>query len=103
MIHRLADALNCQPFCAFLTFEEENMIDISYERDEVIVKFPKHLIATSKYLYDFIELLRAKQVLQESEMTDQQIWELSEEVKQQWWDEHKAEFLADIEINERGG
>jgi len=27
-------------------------------------------------------------------MTEQQIWELSEEIKQNWWDEHKAEFLA---------
>jgi hypothetical protein len=78
------------------------MIDISYEQDEVIVKFPKQLIANSKYLYDFIELLRIKQILEESEMTEQQIWELSEEVKQQWWNEHKAEFLAGIEINERG-
>lgn len=86
MIYRLADALNCQPFCAFLIFEEENMIDISYEHDEVIVK----------YLHGFIELLRTKQVFEKSEMTEQQIWELSEEIKQQWWDEHKAEFLTGI-------
>jgi hypothetical protein len=96
MIHRLADALNCQPFCAFLILKGKNMIDIFYEQDDVVVKIPKQLIATNKYLYDFIELLRTKQVLEKSEMTEQQIWELSEEVKQQWWDEHKAQFLADI-------
>lgn len=72
------------------------MIDISYEHDEVIVKFPKQLIATDKYVYDFVELLRIKQLLEKSQMTEQQIWELSEEIKQNWWDEHKNEFLAGL-------
>ncbi len=72
------------------------MIDIYYEHDEVIVKFPKQLIATDKYVYDFVELLRIKQLLEKSQMTEQQIWELSEEIKQNWWDEHKNEFLAGI-------
>jgi len=31
-----------------------------------------------------------------SQMTEEQIWELSEEVKQQWWDKNKAAFLRRI-------
>jgi hypothetical protein len=68
------------------------MIDITFEAEDVVLKFPKQLV-TSAYLQNFLEKLRLEMLAMKSLMTEEQVWELSEEVKQQWWEKNKAAFL----------
>jgi len=68
------------------------MINITFEAEDVVLKFPKRLV-TSAYLQNFLEKLRLEMLAMKSLMTEEQVWELSEEVKQQWWDKNKAAFL----------
>lgn len=71
------------------------MIDITFEAEDVVLKFPKRLV-TSAYLQNFLEKLRLEMLAMKSLMTEEQVWELSEEVKQQWWDKNKEAFLSRI-------
>jgi len=71
------------------------MIDITFEAEDVVLKFPKRLVS-SAYLQNFLEKLRLEMLAMKSLMTEEQVWELSEEVKQQWWDKNKAAFLGRI-------
>lgn len=71
------------------------MIDITFEAGDVVLKFPKRLV-TSAYLQNFLEKLRLEMLAMKSLMTEEQVWELSEEVKQQWWDKNKEAFLSRI-------
>lgn len=58
------------------------MIDITFEAEDVVLKFPKRLVS-SAYLQSFLEKLRLEMLAMKSLMTEEQVWELSEEVKQQ--------------------
>jgi len=71
------------------------MIDITFEAEDVVLKFPKRLVS-SAYLQNFLEKLRLEMLAMKSLMTEEQVWELSEEVKQQWWEKNKAVFLQGL-------
>lgn len=64
------------------------MIEIKRENDDIVVRFPKDLI-TNDELERFLARLRIEEFAQKSKMTEEQAWELSEEIKQKWWDENK--------------
>jgi len=68
------------------------MIDIMFEADEVVLKFPKQLVS-SDYVQNFLERLRIETILQKSALSEEQAWELSEETKRQWWAKNKEGFL----------
>ena len=71
------------------------MMAITFEAEEVVVKFPKQLVS-STYVQDFLERLRLETILLKSQLSEEQAWELSEEVKQQWWQNHRETFLQRI-------
>lgn len=68
------------------------MIEITFEKDDAILKFPKQLIA-SDYVQEFLERLRLEEIAEKSEISDQQTWELSEQLKKEWWQKNKEKFL----------
>jgi hypothetical protein len=68
------------------------MIDVMFEANDVVLKFPKQLVS-SAYVQDFLERLRTESVLQRSQLTEEQAWELSEELKEAWWQKNKESFL----------
>lgn len=68
------------------------MIDIKFEADEVVLKFPKQLVS-SDYVQSFLERLRIETILRKSALSEEQAWELSEEIKRQWWQKNKEGFL----------
>jgi len=68
------------------------MIDIMFEADNAVLKFPKRLVS-STYLQNFLERLRLETIALKSQLTEEQAWELSEEVKQQWWEKNRETFL----------
>ena len=68
------------------------MIDITFEANDVVIKFPKQFVS-SDYVQNFLERLRLETIAQKSQLLEEQAWELSEEVKQQWWQKNKEMFL----------
>jgi hypothetical protein len=72
------------------------MIAITFEADEVVLKFSKQLVS-SDFVQSFLERLRQESIFQKSRLTEEQAWELSEEIKQQWWEKNKEKFLQGIE------
>lgn len=68
------------------------MVQITFKDDDAILKFPKQL-ASAGYVQKFLERLRMEAIIEKSKLTEKQAWELSEEIKQEWWDKNKERFL----------
>ena len=71
------------------------MVEISFEKDEAILKFPKQFVAAD-YVQQFLERLRLEAIIEKSKLTEQQAWELSEQLKQEWWQKNKDKLLKRI-------
>ncbi len=71
------------------------MIDITFIKDEAILKFPKQF-ASADYVQQFLERLRLEAISEKSELTEEQAWELSEQLKQEWWNNNKDGILKKI-------
>ena len=71
------------------------MVDITFEKDEAILKFPKQFVSTD-YVQQFLERLRFEAIVEKSKLTEKQSWELSEQLKQEWWQKNKEKFLKRI-------
>jgi hypothetical protein len=74
-------------------------MDITQENNDIIIRFSKDLISNNA-LNKFIEMLRLEELSKQNQMTEQQAFELSEELKENWWNEHKGEILSRINKNE---
>jgi hypothetical protein len=61
--------------------------------------FFKGYLMTTESLNELVEKIRMIEITKNSEMTEEQSWDLSEELKQNWWDEHGKDFLAKAGIN----
>jgi len=71
------------------------MVQITFKDEEAILKFPKELVSSS-YVQEFLERLRLEAILEKSQLTEEQAWELSEEIKAEWWKKNKDKFLKRI-------
>ena len=71
------------------------MVQISFIEDEAILKFPKQLIS-SAYVQEFLERLRLEIIAEKSQLSDDEAWELSEEIKEEWWRKNKDDLLKRI-------
>lgn len=71
------------------------MVQISFIEDEAILKFPKQLIS-SAYVQEFLERLRLEIIAEKSQLSDDEAWELSEEIKKEWWRKNKDDLLKRI-------
>ncbi len=71
------------------------MVQITFEDDKAILKFPKQLMS-SAYVQEFLERLRIEAIMEKSQLTEEQAWELSEKIKQDWWQKNKKKFLKGI-------
>jgi len=71
------------------------MVDISFEKDEAILKFPKQFISAD-YVQQFLERLRLEAIVEKSKLTEDQAWELSEQLKKEWWEKNKEKLIKRI-------
>jgi hypothetical protein len=71
------------------------MIDVKRVNDEIVVRFPKELLSNDE-LEHFLRRLRLEEVISKSRMTEELAWEISEEIKESWWEKNKDKFLEDI-------
>ncbi len=73
------------------------MVNITFEKDEAILKFPKQFVSTD-YAQQFLERLRLETIAEKSKLTEEQAWELSEQLKLDWWQKNKGPLLKRIKI-----
>jgi hypothetical protein len=71
------------------------MVQISFIEDDAILKFPKQFLSSS-YVQEFLERLRLEVIAEKSKLSDDEAWELSEEMKESWWQKKKDDFLKRI-------
>jgi len=71
------------------------MVQITFKDDDAILKFPKQLVS-SGYVQEFLERLRLEAIVEKSQLTEEQAWELSEEIKEDWWQKNKEKFLKRV-------
>jgi hypothetical protein len=71
------------------------MITIHSDTQEIMIRFPKNFVSPV-YLNRFIERLELESLAQKNQMTEQQAWTLSEEIKQNWWEQNELEIMERI-------
>jgi hypothetical protein len=71
------------------------MVEITFEKDEAILKFPKQFVS-SDYFQKFMERLRLEAIVEKSRLSDKQAWELSEQLKEEWWQKNKDNLLKRV-------
>lgn len=64
----------------------------------VTVSFSKEFL-TAQELAKFVELLRIKELLAKSQMTEDDVMQLDDELKESWWQGNKDRFLDKIKWN----
>ena len=62
-----------------------------------VLTIPKNLIS-DKEIQKIIDLLYFNNLVKSSEMTEQKAWQLSEDLKEQWWQTNKDHIMARIQI-----
>ena len=60
-----------------------------------ILTIPKALIS-DKEIKKIMDLLKFYELVKGSEMTEKKAWELSEDIKEQWWLDNKSRIMAKI-------
>jgi len=71
------------------------MVEILFEKDKAVLKFPKELLVT-EYVQKFIERLKIETIVEKSKLTEEQATALAEEIKKEWWERNKEKFLEKI-------
>lgn len=75
------------------------MVHITFKDDEAILKFPKQLVS-SDYVQEFLGRLRLEATVEKSQLTEEQAWELSEEIKQAWWEKNKDVYRLRCSVSD---
>jgi len=71
-------------------------MQLTFEKDEVILKFPIDLLSES-CIQDFFQRLKLEMIIRKSRLSEAAAWELSEEIKQNRWEKNRERFLKRIE------
>ncbi len=72
------------------------MLKVETTQKTITLSFSKDFMPPAK-LSDLIENLRMKELLAKSQLTEQQAFNLSKELKENWWKNNRKEFLKEIE------
>jgi ribosomal protein S13 len=76
------------------------MVSIKFENQEAVIRFPEKLISED-YVQAFIEQLHIEEIARKSQLTDEQVWEMTEQIQQEWWEKNKQKFTDKIEKGRR--
>jgi hypothetical protein len=74
------------------------MLDVKVEDNEFVMRIPKFLIGET-YLRRLIERMELELKVKKIKMTEEQAWELSEEIKSDWWNENEQKIYDKIKIS----
>jgi hypothetical protein len=67
------------------------VIDVKAEDGVVRLTFPTEGM-TPEQVNDFVSWLRIESIARRSQLTEQGAWQLSEEIKADWWEKNKRRF-----------
>jgi hypothetical protein len=70
-------------------------MQLTYEKDEVILKFPRDLLSDA-YVQDFFQRLKSEMIIRKSRLSEEAAWELSEEIRQDRREKNRERFLKRI-------
>ena len=76
------------------------MIEIKSSSNKIMIEFPKNLISPGD-LERFIEKLKTEEIAQKNAMSENEAWNLSEDIKETWWNENKDDILKRIKDHEK--
>ena len=72
------------------------MTALTHQNKNFLLSIPKDLL-TDKMVQKLISLIEFRELIKDNAMTEQQAFDLSEEIKEKWWQENKDWFLKDVE------
>ena len=73
------------------------MTALTHQNKNFLLSIPKELL-TDKMVQKLISLIEFRELIKDNAMTEKQAFDLSEEIKEKWWQENKGWFLKDIKI-----
>lgn len=73
------------------------MLELNKEGDVFTIKFTREEISED-FLRRLLIKFKVEKLLEKSKMTKEQAWKLSEEIKENWWNENKDWILNKIGI-----
>jgi hypothetical protein len=76
------------------------MLEINKEGDVFTIKFKRDDISED-FLQKLLTKFKIEKLLEKSQLTKEQAWQLSEEIKENWWDENKDWILTKIGIKSK--
>jgi len=68
------------------------MLNVQVKDDDIFLSFSRSYLS-DRDLMDFIERIRAKHLIAESKLTEEDAIHLDEELKTNWWIRNKEKFL----------
>jgi len=71
------------------------MLEIKKQGDVFTLKFKREDISED-FLQKLLTKFKIEKLLQKSKMTKEQAWKLSEEIKENWWNQNKAWILKKL-------
>ena len=72
------------------------MTALTHQNKNFLLSIPKDLL-TDKMVQKLISLIEFRELIKDNAMTEKQAFDLSEEIKEKWWQENKDWFLKDVE------
>ena len=76
------------------------MIDVKVNKDNILIQIPKNMISNS-YLEKFLERLEIEEIAEKNSMTEEQAWNLSEEIKENWYKKNEQKLSSIIKKYEK--
>jgi hypothetical protein len=70
------------------------MLKLSFENEYAVIKFPKALI-TQDYIQQLLQRVQLETWVENSKLSEVQAWELSEQLKEEWWENNKSFLLGE--------
>ena len=67
------------------------MIDVKADKNVVRLTLPTDGMSVDQ-VSDFVNWLRVESIARRSKLTEQAAWQLSEEIKADWWEKNKQRF-----------
>jgi len=71
------------------------MLNVQVTEENVNIVFSRNLVC-DKDLVEFLEKVRLKNLISKSQLTEEDVKNLDNELKSNWWGKNRARFLAKI-------
>jgi hypothetical protein len=75
------------------------MATLVEQNDNWVLTFPKNGFP-KEFLIRLLDIIRLEELAQRNEMTNEQAWQVSEDIKSSWWEANGAAILAKIQASE---